>query len=66
MPDLTLGQDLIPLTMGLRKYGLSYQPVWSKLIARQIEGEMVAGRWWVSEADLQRLSRERAGGLQLV
>lgn len=57
---LATEQDLIPLTTGCRKYGLSYHSVWPKLISRQIEGEQIDGRWWVSDADLKRLSRQRA------
>lgn len=56
---LATKQDLIPLTTGCRKYGLNYHSVWPKLIARQIEGEQIDGRWWVADADLQRLSRQR-------
>lgn len=64
MLHLVTAEDLILLTDGCRKYRLSYYSVWPKLVSRQLEGEQIDGRWWVSDADLKRLSRQRAAQLQ--
>ena len=52
-------EGLIPLPDAAQRLGISWERAWRKVLAGELEGQKVAGRWVVTERSVEKVRAER-------